>query len=97
MAQPDGSRPARLVVGQSFGADALNTQAASIHPRFSSTSDWRSSGNRGARPLRQPDHPLPGRHPRRPASVHQCFLERATRQSNLNVLPTLKLSLRKSA
>ena len=28
--QPNGSRPARVVVGQSFGADALNAQAATV-------------------------------------------------------------------
>jgi NAD(P)-dependent dehydrogenase (short-subunit alcohol dehydrogenase family) len=32
--QPNGSRPARLVVGQSFGADTLNAQAVSIQTRL---------------------------------------------------------------
>jgi NAD(P)-dependent dehydrogenase (short-subunit alcohol dehydrogenase family) len=34
VAQPSGSRPARLVVGQSFGADALNAQAASVQTQI---------------------------------------------------------------
>jgi hypothetical protein len=29
-----GTRPARLVVGQSFGADAINAQAVSIHAQL---------------------------------------------------------------
>jgi NAD(P)-dependent dehydrogenase (short-subunit alcohol dehydrogenase family) len=32
--QPNGSRPARLVVGPSFGADALNAQAASVQSQI---------------------------------------------------------------
>ncbi|PCE23228.1 short-chain dehydrogenase/reductase [Paraburkholderia acidicola] len=32
--QPDGKRPARLVVGQSFGADAINAQAVSIQAQL---------------------------------------------------------------
>ncbi|WP_168791618.1 SDR family oxidoreductase [Paraburkholderia aromaticivorans] len=32
--QPNGTRPARLVVGQSFGADAINAQAASIQAQL---------------------------------------------------------------
>ena len=34
VAQPNGSRPARLVVGPSFGADALNAQAASVQSQI---------------------------------------------------------------
>lgn len=32
--QPDGKRPARLVVGQSFGTDVINAQAASIQAQL---------------------------------------------------------------
>jgi NAD(P)-dependent dehydrogenase (short-subunit alcohol dehydrogenase family) len=32
--QPNGSRPARVVLGQSFGADAINAQAASIQAQL---------------------------------------------------------------
>jgi hypothetical protein len=32
--QPNGTRPARLVVGQSFGADAINAQAVSIEAQL---------------------------------------------------------------
>ncbi|MFM0170936.1 SDR family NAD(P)-dependent oxidoreductase [Paraburkholderia sediminicola] len=34
VAQPNGTRPARLVVGQSFGADAINAQAVSIQAQL---------------------------------------------------------------
>jgi NAD(P)-dependent dehydrogenase (short-subunit alcohol dehydrogenase family) len=32
--QPNGTRPARLVVGQSFGADIINAQAVSIQAQL---------------------------------------------------------------
>jgi len=32
--QPNGTRPARLVVGQSFGADAINAQAVSVQAQL---------------------------------------------------------------
>jgi hypothetical protein len=32
--QPNGSRPARMVVGPSYGADAINAQAATIQTRL---------------------------------------------------------------
>jgi len=34
VAQPNGSRPARLIVGESFGADALNHQSASVQTQI---------------------------------------------------------------
>ncbi|KQR81617.1 17-beta-hydroxysteroid dehydrogenase [Burkholderia sp. Leaf177] len=34
VAQPNGTRPSRLVVGQSFGTDAINAQAASIQAQL---------------------------------------------------------------
>jgi hypothetical protein len=32
--RPNGTRPARLVVGQAFGADAMNGQALSVQAEF---------------------------------------------------------------
>lgn len=34
VAQPNGSRPARVVVGRSYGADAINAQSASVQARL---------------------------------------------------------------